>query len=332
MKKRLTILQSGYINLCYLLCFFAFLLFSNTVLAACTPSLTNTTINLSTTTINVPLGVTPGTPLGPVMGPYDSTVAALGNCGFVPYMFLSLNSTLASSSIPYISETGFPGVGIKVWSTFLKTTNVTNIPTYFYQHNTTGGTAYVPSVYIQFYATGKIRSGSVSLPSPLLIATTSSSSTGIVNGADYVNISVGNSVYFNAPDLTCTVSNPNQTITLPTVNAKDLKSNGAGKYPAAMPFNLFLNCNPQTTVSVKFEGNSMAGSDDVLANTSSGNDSVGVQMVFNNTPVKWGQDLLVINSAQAQESLTFNAHYYYNGGDISGGSVTSVTTFTFSYN
>jgi type 1 fimbria pilin len=55
-------------------------------------------------------------------------------------------------------------------------------------------------------------------------------------------------------------------------------------------------------------------------------------MVFNNTPVKLGQDLLVINSAQAQESLTFNAHYYYNGGDISGGSVTSVTTFTFSYN
>jgi len=134
------------------------------------------------------------------------------------------------------------------------------------------------------------------------------------------------------PAYTCTVSNPNQTINLPIVSKSDLQSNGAGKYSVATPFNLNLNCDPQTTVSVKFEGENMAGTNDVLANTSSGNDSVGVQMVYNSTPVKLGQNLQVIDNAQAQEILPFNAHYYYNGGNISGGPVTSVTTFTFSYN
>jgi hypothetical protein len=134
------------------------------------------------------------------------------------------------------------------------------------------------------------------------------------------------------PAYTCTINNPNLTVNLPSVKKTDLQNNGVGRYPAATPFNLNLTCDPDTTVSVKFDGTSIAGKDNILANTSTGNDAVGIQMVFNGNPITLGQTLQVINNSQAQETLSFNAYYYYNGGVLSGGPVTSVATYTLSYN
>ncbi|CAI1580083.1 fimbrial protein BcfF [Serratia fonticola] len=134
------------------------------------------------------------------------------------------------------------------------------------------------------------------------------------------------------PAYTCSWTNPNQTVKLSPVSAKNLRSNGAGRYPDAKPFDINLTCEPQTTVTVKFEGTTIPGKTDVLANTSSGNDSVGIQVLFKNIPVVYGQDLQVIANSQAQESLNFNAYYYYNGGDVSAGLVSSVATLTFKYN
>lgn len=147
---------------------------------------------------------------------------------------------------------------------------------------------------------------------------------------NYWILKTANEISF--PAYSCTVTNPEQTIILPTVGTTNLRNNGAGKYPTAVPFNLNLNCESQAVVSINFEGENMAGTDNVLANTTSGNDSVGVQMVYNNTPIKLGQNLRVINNAQSQEVLPLNAYYYYNGGEVSGGGVTAVSTFTLSYN
>lgn len=84
------------------------------------------------------------------------------------------------------------------------------------------------------------------------------------------------------PAYACTVNNPNLTISLPAVQKADLQNNGAGRYPAETPFSLNLTCEPNTTVSVQFDETTMSGKDDVLANTSSGNDATGIQVLFKN--------------------------------------------------
>lgn len=134
------------------------------------------------------------------------------------------------------------------------------------------------------------------------------------------------------PAYSCSVNNPNQTVNLPRVNKTDIQSNGIGKYPEATLFKINLTCDPQTTVSVKFDGAAMEGKDDVLANTSSGNDSIGVQMLFNEDPITLGQNMRVIENSQEQETLALEAYYYYNGGAVNAGEISSVTTFTFVYN
>ncbi|QOV67011.1 fimbrial protein [Citrobacter sp. BDA59-3] len=138
-----------------------------------------------------------------------------------------------------------------------------------------------------------------------------------------------------APAYTCLISQYDSTVTLPSVARSDIVSHGAGRYPnAKKAFKFNLACDEQTRVSVTFDGDTLSGTgtDSVLKNKLSGNDNVGVQLLFNDsTPVKMAEKLEVAGSAQATELLSFNAYYYYKGGDISGGPVKANTTFTFEY-
>lgn len=135
------------------------------------------------------------------------------------------------------------------------------------------------------------------------------------------------------PNYTCELDNTySNYISLPNVNVNQLKANGPGKYPDAVaPFHFNLTCDPQTSVSIQFDGTTMNNIDNVLANSKSGNDNVGIQILFNDTPVKMGEKLDVISSAQANETVGFNAYYYYKSGTVSAGEVNSVATFTFDY-
>lgn len=135
------------------------------------------------------------------------------------------------------------------------------------------------------------------------------------------------------PSYSCTISSYDQTVSLPTASTVDIQNNGVGIYPSAVrPFNINLNCEPKTVVSIQFDGTTMTGMTDVLANSSSGNTNIGVQLLLKGVPIVFGRALTVINSAQPTESLSFNAYYYWNGGVIKSGSVTAVSTFTLTYN
>lgn len=134
------------------------------------------------------------------------------------------------------------------------------------------------------------------------------------------------------PAYTCSINNANQTVVLPAVNKVDVINNGAGRYPLATPFNISLSCDPQTTVSAQFDGTTLPGTQNVLANTSPGNTSIGIQMTYNGTPVVLGQKFQAISSATAQQLLNFQSYYYYNGGNLNSGPINAVSTFTFSYN
>ncbi|WP_354691288.1 fimbrial protein [Phytobacter sp. RSE-02] len=95
-----------------------------------------------------------------------------------------------------------------------------------------------------------------------------------------------------------------------------------------------FSCDEQTTVSVTFEGDTLSGTGTgtVLRNKLSGNDNIGIQLLFNDsTPVKMTEKIEVAYSAQSTELLNFNAYYYYKGANISSCPVKANTTFTFEY-
>ncbi|WP_102601712.1 fimbrial protein [Citrobacter freundii complex sp. CFNIH2] len=135
------------------------------------------------------------------------------------------------------------------------------------------------------------------------------------------------------PNYTCSLDEDfvNQVI-LPSVDAFALKKNGPGRFKdVEKTFSFNFTCDPQTAVTVKFDGETINNLDDVLKNSEEGNDNVGIQLLYNDTPLKIGDPLQVISSAQSRESLSFQADYYYKGGDVSAGKVHSSAVFTFDY-
>ncbi|WP_434641369.1 fimbrial protein [Klebsiella sp. I138] len=287
-------------------------------------------------TITVPRTVEPGDAIG---GSYllsaSGTNGYVTSCSGKPPLYLVFSSTQTPSPFAGIYETNIRGVGVKVWSTFVGqggsgNTIVGNSPVYWYSHYDSGGflgsTAYMR---VQFYATASdIGRGNISFPSPFVTARAGDQLV------MYSNLSINSSLKI-VPEKGCSVTNPNQTVTLLDVKTTALKNN-AGRYPDGKDFNIGLSCTPETKVSMKFEGATMAGHGDVLANQSTDTDaagnSVGIQMMYGDNPVTLGQTFLAVADATNAETLPFKAHYYYNGGaNIQSGDVTSSTTFTFSY-
>lgn len=138
------------------------------------------------------------------------------------------------------------------------------------------------------------------------------------------------------PAYTCNVtSEANRSIKLPDVKRSDLQNKGSGRYDNSKTrFSFNLDCDELTTVKISFSGPMMSGKNDVLANQESGNDNVGVQIVpsGSSTAAKFdGSFTNMIDSALEQETLDFDAYYYYNGGSVSGGPVKAIATYTFDY-
>ncbi|WP_348556798.1 fimbrial protein [Enterobacter mori] len=133
------------------------------------------------------------------------------------------------------------------------------------------------------------------------------------------------------PSYTCQIQNPNQTVNLPQVQIKDLTNNGPGTYPVETKFSIDLNCDLMTSVYISFEGDTMQGHNDVLINTNTGNENIGVKIKMNGTDVIMGDTLPAIYSAHAQDSIKLSALYYYNGGKLTPGKISSVATFDVEY-
>ncbi|MFP2505156.1 fimbrial protein [Buttiauxella gaviniae] len=139
------------------------------------------------------------------------------------------------------------------------------------------------------------------------------------------------------PNYTCNAAMPNSvtTVTLPPVDAWTLRNGGGGRYSGAKKtFNIILDCTPETLVSVTYSGSTMSGKDDVLVNTTPGNDNVGIQVFYGSNALTFnGPDTPFIASALATQTLSYDAYYYYrdNNGGVRGGLVTASALFTFNY-
>lgn len=313
---------------------FFFVLFSGVTLAArCTlvgSNVPTTAVFALSGQLTIPKNIVPGEPISGVYGYSTITGGRLTSCDGNPKLYVAFNSTQVGSSLPNIMKTNIPGVGIKVW------TNLQNGGVGYIRNNiVTVGT--IPQSYgffffdtkFQFYAIdSNISEGRISLSQPLTKAMVGD--TALV----FARISINSSLTVNH-ERGCSVTNSNQTVTLQDASKAELR-NHPGRYPKGKEFNIALSCDPQTKVSVKFEGTTMPGQDSVLANQTTGDGSagasVGIQMLYDNNPVTLGQPLQVLSNAQSSEQLPFSAHYYYNGGaDIQAGNVTATTTFNFTY-
>lgn len=294
--------------------------------ANCRATATQTTKNISGN-ITVPRNFVPGDPIGSVYGPFNGT-SSIVTCDHVPGLYLAFATPQTLSYSSDIYETNIPGIGVKVWSAFSGNTVIGNSPIFWYKSNSSTAGSWIAGIYLQFFVTNNnVGQGIVSLPAPLIKSLTDTST--IYNYLSF------NSTISISPEKGCSVTNSSQTVILNDVKTTALKHN-TGRYPNGKNFNIELNCTPQTKVLVTFEGTTMKDFDNVLTNLSTGENSagqsVGVQMMYGNTPVPLGRTLLAIEDAKSSESLPFTAHYYYNGGGgIKPGDVTAVTTFTFTY-
>lgn len=309
------------------------LFMSGTTYAACSPSAGNAVNNISGN-ITVPRNLATGQPVGKVYGPFSGSGGSLGSCGFIPYMFLTFNTAQGQSSFTDVYQTNIPGIGFKAWTTFLSKTYIGNKPVYWYRHNSTGGSAYITSIYIQFYKiSDNVGAGKILFSSPLIRANTSSNGN-TADGLPYDYLGLASSITV-IPEKGCSVVNYDKTVTLSDVKKNDLIKN-IGRYENGSAFNIKLDCTSDTKVSVNFDGTAMSGHNDVLDNSSSGADSagkaVGIQLVYNDAPISLNQKMNVIDNSLSQQDLVFKAHYYFNGNsEIKNGIVTAVTTFTFTY-
>ena len=125
--------------------------------------------------------------------------------------------------------------------------------------------------------------------------------------------SIGTIVFRMSGDVaypTCEIKNFDKNVTLPEVKRTDLVSYGTGRYPGVTKeFNINLECENSPKVNVTFDGDKMPGvaSEDVLVNKLTGNDNVGVQILYGSNPLKIGEKVTVLNAAGTNESLKFNA-------------------------
>lgn len=151
----------------------------------------------------------------------------------------------------------------------------------------------------------------------------------------------GNSYYidFYLPTIagvskTCDVTGvDNSTVRLPSVQRATMK-NGTGRYPdTSKDFTFVLKCKSKPKINLKFDSeNKMTGvSDDVLANTTSGNANIGFQIYYGDTALKFGNNLALMTSSQDTEELKFTAYYYRKSTEINAGTVTGNAEFTFTY-
>lgn len=132
---------------------------------------------------------------------------------------------------------------------------------------------------------------------------------------------------------TCDVKNFDKTVTLPEVTSYELLRKKWRYEGVSKEFSINLTCQNKPTVNVTFNGTLMptVGTKDALANLNSGNPNVGIQILYDGTPVKIGEKLKIVSSAANSVALKFKAYYFVKGGEINEGTVRSQSEFVFNY-
>ncbi|WP_273870319.1 fimbrial protein [Serratia odorifera] len=135
--------------------------------------------------------------------------------------------------------------------------------------------------------------------------------------------------------LACSLNATNIQVPLGDVLATEFTGVGTTLKPKA--FNVGLACDANAKINVSLGGAQSAESSDssILQLTNAGSDGVakgvGVQLLYNNTPLKLNQVMPLKTSAGGQETFPFTAHYYQTAENITAGSANTTATLNISY-
>lgn len=176
--------------------------------------------------------------------------------------------------------------------------------------------------------------GAVSMPANTLFATVTLNFYSNTGSKQYtLQIRLKEAV--NIVKKTCDVDDFDKTVILPSVSKDELTAYGTFRRYAhkSKDFQMKLKCQGNPKVNVTFTGTSMPGvtDDGVLQNEISGNTDVGIQLVYDNSPVELGTTFTTLTSAGENEILPFTAYYYYKNGSVFPGAIKSHAEFLFSY-
>ncbi|WMT16051.1 fimbrial protein [Serratia fonticola] len=186
------------------------------------------------------------------------------------------------------------------------------------------------SANIKLYKTGPINSGVLSGKVGSFIIGSSVAGGGGWATEVPINISA-----INVTVLACTLNTPSISVPLGDVQAGLFT--GVGSTLGTKSFNLGLNCSAGARVNVSMSGiqNADTVNTSVLALTGAGNTNVakgvGTQILYNGTPMKLGENLLLKTSAGGVETLGFQARYYQTLANVVPGQANTSATLNITY-
>ncbi|EGT0645522.1 fimbrial protein [Citrobacter braakii] len=234
----------------------------------------------------------------------------------------------AISGFPHIYNTGIPGVGIKVYYTAFTQDTFDNPP-----RTGTMGQGAIPvdgsglgqGVTVELYKTGPIKSKNID--------------SGLYFQKTYDNLEVvrGSIVAGQVIQLACSLNS--STITVPLPDALGSAFTGRGTTKGDTAFTINLNCDAGTRINASLSGTQSAetSNDSILALSGAGTSGVasgiGIQLLYDNTPLKLNNNILLKTSAGGQEFPpgAFTARYFQTKDNVTVGSANATATLNITY-
>ncbi|HDR2790890.1 MULTISPECIES: fimbrial protein [Enterobacter] len=281
---------------------------------------------LSVGTINVQRDAPVGTVIFSGAGAYTgSYLSGCSNPLMLGFSMRYNNATLSNYG-NHVYNTNVSGIGIRL-SSNAYFENPSN--TFSYNAQTSFVEWY--GGWVELVVTGPVSSGALT-PGAIGVVTLQGSD-GVYRDGLTVQLTGGT---INA--LACSITTPQLTFPIGDISASAFGSVvGTTPTVAQNTQNLGVNCSPGTNIMVSLSGiqNPDGANTSVMALTGQGNPGtakgIGVQLLYNGTPLALNSRLLLKQSSGGQETLPLTARYYQTLTSVESGSANASATLNLTY-
>jgi len=266
------------------------------------------------------------TPVGTVLASASSGAIAGGvtlfGCTTAWAINLDLTKFTTLSGVNGVYQTNLAGVGLKI-----AISGGTAFPTTLAYNGQTYVSVPAPGIIAQLVKTSAtgVQGGSITPGNVAKISISGSPQY-------YTNFNIGTST---VTPVACSLQTP--SVNVPLGNVQAALFTGVNSTLATTSFNLGLNCDANTRVNVSMSGtqNTDTANTSVLALSGAGNadvaKGVGAQILYNNTPMKIGDNLLLKTSIGGIETFSFQARYYQTLATVMPGKANTTATLNVTY-
>lgn len=256
------------------------------------------------------------------------------------------DSYVQPSSLPDVIESGVPGIGVKVSYVFNGVSKIVKYPHETLKstvvsagslENLGGGGVPVGAgwfgapnkISIVALGTGVVSPGTISFPSYSFKANSL-----FVRKTVYGTSSIGTvAVVVKNPGCTTSGSSNDYNVTLDDINSNRLPS--VGSTYGDKEVKIGLSCKKDTKIKMSLSATAVSGLDSNGVTASSGSaNGVGVQVLRNSSPFALNaasaSDIQTIGPTDIDINIPLTVRYYRTGS-VTSGNVSSVITYTISY-